>query len=249
MAAEASSPGRGRGRRAASAAHPMSLSDFLVRRTLSYIEEEQLRPGDCLPSMRALAERFAVATPTLREAFRRLEAHGVLEIRHGSGVYVRSGRERILIPNSSYRSVEPAAVLNLLDARLLIEPHLAELAAASITAVDLEELGTLLDDAEQHLNDDAILHSLNMRFHCATARSSGNSVLAQTIESYVELYSTEQMSVLSLYDSDGRPRDQEDHRAIWRAIRDRDGTRARHLMHEHLLGVKTLVEQRITPAF
>jgi GntR family transcriptional repressor for pyruvate dehydrogenase complex len=223
----------------------MSLSDFVVRRTLAYIEEERLRPGDCLPSMKSLAGQFAVATPTLREAFRRLEANGVLEIRHGSGVYVRSVSERLFVTNSGLHSIAPGLVLNLLDARLLIEPHLAELAAESITSEAVGDLGALLDEAERHLDDDAILHDLNMKFHCVTAQSSGNAVLAQTIESYVELYSPEQMSVLSLYDSDGRPRDQQDHRAIWQAIRDRNGASARQLMHQHLVGVRSVVEERI----
>jgi GntR family transcriptional repressor for pyruvate dehydrogenase complex len=226
------------------AARPMPLSDLLVRRTLQLIGEEGLEPGDRLPSLKVLAERFGVATPTCREALRRLEANGVLEFRHGSGVYVRTGQERVVLANTNHGVIKAATVVNMLDARLLIEPHLAELAAANMTDATIAELDGLLAEAEQRLDDDERLHELNMGFHCTTAHLSGNDVLAQTIESYVELYSSEQMAVLSLYGHEGRPDDQRDHRNILGALRDRDGARARQLMYEHLAGVKSVAQKR-----
>jgi GntR family transcriptional repressor for pyruvate dehydrogenase complex len=196
--------------------------------------------------MKALAERFDVATPTMREALRRLEAGGAVEIRHGSGIYVRTGRERMVLANLGHGEIEPATVLDLLDARLLIEPHLAELAAAAPDDARVPVLDDLLRRARRHLSgDDQALHDLNMQFHTTLAAMSGNHVLAQTIESYVELYSFEQLTVLSFYDSDGRPRDQQDHDDILAAVREGDAGKARELMHAHLLGVRTYVGDRI----
>ena len=76
-----------------------TLSDALTERLLVLIRDEGLRPGDRLPSARALAERFAVATPTVREALRRLQATGAIEIRHGAGVYVSDAVDRLVLPN------------------------------------------------------------------------------------------------------------------------------------------------------
>ena len=62
-------------------------------------DERPARPGNRLPSTRALAERFAVAMPTVRESLRRLQTTGAIEIRHGSGVYVSEAVDRLVLPN------------------------------------------------------------------------------------------------------------------------------------------------------
>jgi GntR family transcriptional repressor for pyruvate dehydrogenase complex len=67
------------------------LSDELVRRIRGSIETGQFRPGDRLPTIAEMARRFDVGLATVREALTKLEMAGVLEIRHGSGVYVRGG--------------------------------------------------------------------------------------------------------------------------------------------------------------
>ena len=51
---------------------PTSLSAHLAESVLSLIKDERLEAGDRLPSVKELAERFSVATPTMREALRLL---------------------------------------------------------------------------------------------------------------------------------------------------------------------------------
>jgi GntR family transcriptional repressor for pyruvate dehydrogenase complex len=64
------------------------LSEELAERILSSIATGQLRPGDQLPPIAAMARAFHVATGTVREALVRLEAKRVIEIRPGAGVFV-----------------------------------------------------------------------------------------------------------------------------------------------------------------
>jgi GntR family transcriptional regulator, transcriptional repressor for pyruvate dehydrogenase complex len=71
----------------------ISLSEHLAQQILAYIRSENLGPNERLPSVRALAQSFSVATPTLREALRRLESTGTIEIKHGSGIYVKEGAD------------------------------------------------------------------------------------------------------------------------------------------------------------
>lgn len=66
------------------------LSDELVRRIRGSIEMGQYREGDRLPTIAEMARRFDVGLATVREALTKLEVIGVIEIRHGSGVYVRT---------------------------------------------------------------------------------------------------------------------------------------------------------------
>lgn len=106
-----------------------NLSTCLPHLVLSLIRDRNLQSGDRLPSAKAPAEQFAVATPTMREALRRLQATGVIDIRHRSGIYVRLDQERLMVSNPAYGVLETQTILQVLDARLLIEPHPAELAA------------------------------------------------------------------------------------------------------------------------
>jgi GntR family transcriptional repressor for pyruvate dehydrogenase complex len=221
------------------------LSGYLNQQILELIRNEGLQRGDRLPSVRALAERFSVATPTLREALRRLQANGVLEIRHGSGVYVRDPRERAVIANPGHGYVNlGTTILDLLDARLLIEPRLAELTVRRADEAKVAELERLLGEAERRLDGAAeMLHRANMSFHRAIAEFSGNSILAQIIESLIELYSFEQLAIMSFYDD--RLRDHGEHLEILAAIRDGDAEHARGLMHRHISGVRSTVEARM----
>jgi GntR family transcriptional regulator, transcriptional repressor for pyruvate dehydrogenase complex len=219
-------------------------SDLLTQQVVELIDRERLGPGDRLPTVQALADRFQVAAPTMREALRRLQAVGVVEMRHGSGVYVRYGGRRVVLPNPYPGRLKRETIVDLLHARLLIEPQLAGLAAlASEDAIaELEQLiaraGELLEGGE-----DAELSATNLGFHRGVARCAGNTVLAQVIESLLDLYAAEQMEILRLYAD--RAQDHAEHSEILAAIQSHDGALATELMHRHLEGVRSVVAARV----
>lgn len=221
-----------------------SLSDALTERMLELIRSGGLRAGDRLPSARELSRRFAVTTPTLREALRRLEATGAIQLRHGSGIYVGADLERVVIPNPNVRTLGGGRLLQLLDARLLIEPPLAAQAARRSEAADLDRLRSVLDDASHHLSgDDNRLHDANMAFHRAAATAAGNSVLEEVIDSLLSVHASEQREIQRIFDD--RTRDYEEHRAILGAIERGDGPGAEEHMRAHLAEVKDVIEERI----
>ena len=211
------------------------------------VKEQNLEPGDRLPSVKELAERFQVATPTIREALRLLEMAGNLDIRHGSGIYLRRPETRVMVTNPYARSLDTHTILNLLQARLLIEPSVAELAAAHASAKDLDGLDVLLADTGQYLSGqesaDAVLGVANMRFHRGIADSAGNSILADVVFSLTEVHIKEQMAVLDLYNN--RVRDHEQHRLILAALMKRDVREARQLMFEHIDEVITVIKEKL----
>lgn len=221
-----------------------SVSDFLTRGLLELIRRDGLEEGDRLPTVQALAERFSVATPTMREVLRRLQAVGVVEIRHGSGIYVRRATLPIVLANPHLGRLSRRTIIDLLEARLLIEPQLASLAAQRASDAEIEEAQRVLDEAGAHLRgDDRVLGRLNLGFHRDVARVSGSTVLAQVIESLVDLYEDEQLVVMRLYDD--RARDHEQHREILAAIAAHDHQRAERLMREHLRGIREVLSSRL----
>jgi GntR family transcriptional repressor for pyruvate dehydrogenase complex len=203
--------------------------------------------GSRLPSVAALARSLSVAAPTMRESLRRLEAIGVVEIRHGSGVYVRNAAGRVLLANPYSGPLEARMILELLDARLVIEPTVAGRTAVNATDEEIRELGQVLDEAAELLEGhDPLLHGVNMAFHRGVARFSGNAILAQAVDSIVELYTVEQLVILRLYDN--RPRDHEEHLEIYDAIKRRDADGAAELMRQHLEDVLAVLEKRLGKA-
>jgi GntR family transcriptional repressor for pyruvate dehydrogenase complex len=224
-----------------------NLSNYLSQQILSMIRDRQLKPGDRLPSARDLAAQFSVATPTIREALRRLQATGLIDIRHGSGIYVRREADRILLSNPSYGALEAQTILQVLDARLLIEPHLAELAAVNATEDEIAKLRTILEKEAVALEypDDRYIQT-NYELHVVIARASGNIVLMHVVQSLLEMHATE----LHVVDpnctlAEIRARDHHFHQLVVSAIADHDESAARDAMTEHLAVARSTIEVRV----
>ena len=220
------------------------LSDTLIARVVDLIRSEGLNPGDRLPAARVLAERFAVATPTIREALGRLQATGAIDIRHGSGMYVTAALDRMVMANPNLPTLDVEQLAELLDARLLIEPYLAGLAARYREPATVAALASALDAAERHLTgDDARLHEANMAFHRAVASTSGHRILREVLDTLLSIHAGEQRKILQLFDD--RFRDHEEHRAVLDAIEAGSEARARDLMRRHLEDVSDVVRHRL----
>ncbi|MGH3375507.1 MAG: FadR/GntR family transcriptional regulator [Actinoallomurus sp.] len=223
-----------------------SLSDTLTEQVLTLIREDGLGPGDRLPSTRELSQRFAVTVPTLREALRRLEVTGAIRMRHGSGIYVGTDLERVVLPNPNVRELRGERLLQLLETRLLIEPQAAELAARRATPDAVARLRAVLAEAGRHLRgEDAKLHETNITFHRVAGLAAGNGVLAEVLDSLLSVHAVEQWEILQLFDD--RARDFDEHTAILEAIERGDAEASRDLMRRHLEDVKSVIEQRLTP--
>lgn len=224
-----------------------NLSNQLANGVIELIRDRALGPGDRLPTARELAEAFEVATPTMREALRRLQATGVIDIRHGSGIYVLRAEQRLVVANPGYGDLETYTILQILDARLLVEPHLAELAAGHADAVTLASIEHVIQQAADEVRLREYMES-NVRFHTLIARASGNLVLAQIIESLIELYSVELDQVdPNLQLVDGRAADNAVHQEIYTAIATGNGRAAYDAMSGHLQTARQAISRRLNP--
>jgi DNA-binding FadR family transcriptional regulator len=107
----------------------MNKEQETIRKIRSFIDEKDLSVGAQLPAERKMAEMFLTSRNTVRNAIRKLEARGILEIRKGSGCYLLSRED----PYAAWRrigAVESVDRLSsVLEARILLEPHIGALAA------------------------------------------------------------------------------------------------------------------------
>lgn len=217
-----------------------SLVDGLVDRIVQLIRSNAYEPGDRLPAIMEMARSFGVGHPSVREALKKLETVGIVEIKHGSGVYVGRGQDALLVSNPVYGGgVSKKLMLDLIEARMPIETKAATLAAVHATEEHLEKMAEHLRTAGQNLQNDAVLSAVNMAFHREIAVASGNTVLEQLQEVLTNLFQREQRVILGIYGS--RDKDHEEHRRILEALRSRDAERARTLMEQHLAGVRDVL--------
>lgn len=213
-----------------------SLADKLAHQIWQLIQTSGLKAGDRLPAIMDMAQRFKVGHPTVREALRKLETMGTVEIRHGSGVYVTRSDDVLMLASPGYAGeVTKKLLLDLIQARIPIEMQSVALASRNATPEHLEELRTLLASAGRSLDDDALLNRINMAFHRQIAQTSGNEVLTQLLDVLRELFAEEQRLILDIFGS--RRRDHDEHLEILAALEARDEPLAVERMRSHLEGV------------
>src|SRR3989442_4994882 len=155
-----------------------TLSDRLARRIRGMIQGGQYRVGDRLPSIMEMAKRFGVGHPTVREALKKLETIGVIEIRHGSGVYVSRSEDVLVLASPDYPgTVTKKLLLDLIRARIALEAQSVADAVQKATAAHLKEMPRLLTTAGQNLTHDHVLNTVNMSIHLQIAQAVRNTLL------------------------------------------------------------------------
>src|SRR2546425_4748903 len=166
------------------------------------IQGGQYRVGDRLPSIMEMAKRFGVGHPTIREALKKLETMGVVEIRHGSGVYVSHSEDVLVMASQDYAGTVTKKLLSdLIRARIPLEVLSVGYAVRNAVPEDLLEMRRLLNAAGQYLTNDTVLNDTNMSFHRRIALASKNTVLAQLLDVLHELFTNEQRMILDIFGS------------------------------------------------
>lgn len=213
-----------------------ALTDALMQAVFDVMRTDGMTVGDRLPSLKSLAESFGVSVPTLRETIQKMASLGVVEIRHGSGIYVTQTRLPVITGHPHAVERHDQTMFELLDARLVIEPVLARRAAENITKAGADRLQEAIDAAAHALDDGngSNQHIANMNIHARIAEAAGNPILADTILSMIKVYGTEQKRILAMHGRDARADNHRDHVAIANAVIARDADAAEAAMKRHL---------------
>jgi GntR family transcriptional regulator, transcriptional repressor for pyruvate dehydrogenase complex len=198
-----------------------------------------LAPGSRLPSERELAEQLGVSRSTVREAVQFLGALGLVEIRHGSGTFVRSDGD---LPSEwlQWTRRHQVEVHELLEVRRGLEAVAAELAAER--SHDLEAMEAALADMEAAIHGPDVpgLVEADLSFHTALAAASGNTALRHLTESLGRELLRERGAI---WNEPGRPdRSLREHRRIFESVRAGDALGARTALVDHLHSVEQDVD-------
>lgn len=165
----------------------MSATVEVIRHLERLIFSGDAEPGDSLPSETELAAALGLSRLTVREGVRALQARGLVEVRHGRRPVVAHPNAT---PLSDFFSAsvrrDSRGLLELLEVRLAVEVHSAQLAAIHATRADIAALAMTLESMRKTLDDDSAFSEADVRFHAAVASASGNRMLNFLVEGMEE---------------------------------------------------------------
>jgi GntR family transcriptional repressor for pyruvate dehydrogenase complex len=197
------------------------------------IAEGRIKPGDRLPPERELAERFKASRNSVRDAIRVLEQRGLIESRQGDGTYVRTvSPEELAEPLALLLLQSHTQMRELWEARRILDPAVAELAAMRITDDELEELEAILDLQRTKVEGGMLALEEDTAFHYAIAQAAGNGVILRVLDTLVDLL--RQSRERSLQQHDRPAYSLAGHVRILAALRARDPAATRAEMLQHL---------------
>jgi GntR family transcriptional repressor for pyruvate dehydrogenase complex len=198
---------------------------------MASIKSGDYKPGARLPSERDLAVAYKVSRPTVREATIALEIRGLVESRHGSGIYITDHP-----PAQMGADDLDIGAFELTEARRLFEGEAAALAATTITNEQLVELETIITEMVKENHRKQTGEMADRRFHIAIARATRNTAIMTVIENLWDIRYKSPLCrhMLERARNVGvQPRISE-HRRILAALKKHDPKAARNAMRDHL---------------
>ena len=206
------------------------LYQDLAQALLKEIAAGKYPIGARLPAERELASLYNVSRPTVREAIIALEVQGLVEVKIGSGAYVRRLPGKDDLPGFNITAFE------LTEARLLFESEAAALAATQVSDEELVEIAQLVEDIARENQDPAGTDQADRAFHLAIAKATRNTAIVEAIEHLWDLRKTSPEAALlhaKARTANVKPV-VEEHTAILDALRAHDPAAARSAMRNHL---------------
>jgi len=222
-------------------------TEIILEQIKSLIIDGQLVPGDKFLTESELTERFQVSRTSVREALAALSLTGILEIRQGEGIFVKSASPNSVIePLSFILLLEKNQLQNILEVRKALEVEAAGLAAERRDEEDLAHLKSIVEQMEEDLPEAKRSEQLDLDFHLALARASKNPLLNRLMNTVQEIMGQTLQVTRALWmaaTAGTTHRLFEEHCDIYGAIKSQDSEKARKLTYEHLQKVELELEK------
>lgn len=212
-----------------------TAAQAVAEQILGEIRRGVLRPGLQLPSERDLMQQLNVGRSSVREALQILATLNVIESRPGYGTFIRQPQtEEMFRPELFGLLIANSAALELVEARLMIEPAAIHLACVRATDDDLNEIEELLVAHERALRDGQSVNAFAAQFHILLAKCSHNQIVARFMESIIGLLMARGRRVDRI--AGYAHAEVDEHRAIVKLVRAQDAEAAASAVRAHIIG-------------
>jgi DNA-binding FadR family transcriptional regulator len=218
------------------AIEPQRLYRQIAEQLRQLMAKGEFAVGTRLPAERDLASQLGVSRPSVREALIALEVEGVIEVRTGSGIYVRQPSETQPPPSPSSNTPADWGTLEVMSARLVIEAEVAALAARHASKADHKAIRAAWQQMKQEVAAGQVPRWGDEAFHEAIASACGNSVLLDTVR---RLWQARNGALFERLGNHFENPDSwlaaiEEHALVMQAIEAGDSPGARKAMQKHL---------------
>ncbi|WP_323771791.1 transcriptional regulator NanR [Antarctobacter sp.] len=218
----------------------LKLSEQVLDRLRDMIRSGELRPGDYMPSERALMAQFSVGRPAVREALQAMHTQGLITISHGERSRVNELSANLVLDQSDMVAnilldAVPANLEHLKEARRMFELGIVRAAAEKATKKDVEKLRDLLTQQQSFLTRELDVRNFvetDMAFHTGIAEVLGNPVI--TAASSAMLRWLQEYHTALLHWSDNEQITLDEHARIIDCIAANDAEGAVEEMRSHL---------------
>jgi GntR family transcriptional regulator, transcriptional repressor for pyruvate dehydrogenase complex len=204
----------------------------VVFRIEELLRSGTLKPGEKLPPETQLARMLEVSRPTVREALKALSLLGFLTSRSGDGTYVAEGGRDLFMRAAYFSSLLGTMdFLGLIEARIAIEPFLAEMAALRASPAELTRMQDCLVHMKASLGDSEKYLHHEVAFHDQIIKAARSPILQAIMESLRDLLLEGRRKITSAMTDQKNLRF---HVRIHEAIAAKNSELARQRMLEHL---------------
>jgi GntR family transcriptional repressor for pyruvate dehydrogenase complex len=204
------------------------LAETVAQQLLEAVRDKE--PGTQLPSERELVQQLRVGRSTVREALKGLAMIGVIEIRHGRGVFVAEHQSTV----PGVMGVAEAGKLR--EARDIIEPKIARLAAERRTDKDIAALKKVLAAHRTAIDKGTRPILEASRFHRVLAETADNPALTAVVQPFFRLMIEKGPKLYEL-ESEYAEWELKEHTAIFEAVREGNGDLAERRLAEHVVAM------------
>lgn len=202
-------------------------------RLREFIDTSGMQPGDKLSNVRDLAAELQVGRSSIREAITALRAQGIVEVRHGDGIYLLQRPEDIISSLATELVDTHVDHPYIWETRQALEAQCARLAAMHATDEDLSELDAALAQMSDEIAAGLPGLGGDRRFHLGVATAGHNPLLIKLLKGLGQALDRTSESSLT---RPGQPaRSLAEHRSILEAIRSGDHAAAADAMLAHLV--------------
>jgi GntR family transcriptional repressor for pyruvate dehydrogenase complex len=214
------------------------LSEMAIEKIKEIIVSQNMGPGSKLPSERHLVDALGVGRSSVREALRILEIMGLVEVQPGKGAFVKALTGDLFMPLSDLLHNERESLQHHFEARMVLEPTAAALAAKRASGAEVAQLRKNIQTFQDNLASNNLVGLIraDIQFHRLVANATEN----RTIEVC--------MNTITRHDFRGwkaalrtqsRPmKTINEHSRIVEAIAQGDDKKARAAMRNHLMAAK-----------
>jgi GntR family transcriptional repressor for pyruvate dehydrogenase complex len=224
-----------------------SIYEEVVKQIIYMIKSGNWKPGQMIPGEMDLSKQFNVSRNSMREALKALQLTGILESKAGKGTFltddcIQNINRMDLLDNLKKNS----SILELFEARLIIEPQLAYFAAERANEEEIKKLRQIIEKFDKDIENNAYTIEGGYEFHKFIAGMSKNGILCNFLNSITDELKAQRFMLVHEYLNDTEILlEQGEHKMLYKAIKEGDSEQARKIMYDHINNTINIIKEQL----